>query len=42
MSRNGFELKSEQGRQDALSLTHYKNLEIVAIMTNYVVEDQQM
>lgn len=40
MSRNGFELHSDQGRQDALSVTHDKNLEVVAIMTHYAVEDR--
>lgn len=40
MSRNGFEMQSEQGRQGALAVARDKDLNVVAIMTHYAVEDR--
>ncbi len=40
MSRNGLEMNSEQGKQDALAITKLPNVEVVAIMTHYAVEDR--
>ncbi|MCX7078655.1 MAG: alanine racemase, partial [Pseudomonas sp.] len=33
MSRNGLEMSTEQGRQEALAITHLAHLELVGIMT---------
>lgn len=40
MSRNGLEMASEQGKQDAVAITKVPNLEVVAIMTHFAVEDK--
>lgn len=40
MSRNGLEMSSEQGRKDALAITHLADLELVGIMTHFAVEDK--
>lgn len=39
LSRNGIELATEQGRQDALEISKIENLEIVGLMTHYPVEE---
>lgn len=39
MSRNDFEMKTEQGRADAVAAATNKHLKVVAIMTHYAVED---
>ncbi|MNZ64954.1 Alanine racemase [compost metagenome] len=41
MSRNGLEMESEQGRRDAVAVTKDKNLDVVAIMTHYAVEERE-
>lgn len=40
MSRNGVEMNTEQGRQEALSIVRQKGLQVVALMTHYAVEDK--
>ncbi|MGE8063592.1 alanine racemase [Pseudomonas sp. NPDC089569] len=40
MSRNGLEMHTEQGRSDAVAITKLPNLEVVAIMTHFAVEDK--
>ncbi len=40
MSRNGLEMNSEQGKQDALAITQLPNVEVLAIMTHYAVEER--
>lgn len=39
MSRNGLDLATEQGRQEALAITQLPNLRVVAIMTHFAEED---
>lgn len=39
MSRNGLEMATEQGRQDALALVKQPGLKLVGIMTHFAVED---
>lgn len=39
MSRNGLEMATEQGRQDALALVKQPGLQLVGIMTHFAVED---
>ncbi len=41
MDRNGLELNSEMGKQQALRMTKLANLKLVGIMTHYAVEDEQ-
>jgi len=41
MDRNGLELNSEQGKQQALRMTKLPNLKLVGIMTHYAVEDEK-
>lgn len=41
MSRNGLEMNSEQGKQDALAITQLPNVEVLAIMTHYAVEERE-
>jgi alanine racemase len=41
MDRNGLELSSEQGKQQALRMTKLPNLKLVGIMTHYAVEDEK-
>ncbi|WP_281070030.1 alanine racemase [Acinetobacter zhairhuonensis] len=41
MDRNGLELNSEQGKQQALNMTKLPNLKLVGIMTHYAVEDEK-
>ncbi len=40
LSRNGLELASTRGQQDALAITKIKNLHIVGLMTHYPEEDK--
>jgi alanine racemase len=40
MSRNGVEMATEQGKKDAVAMTKVPNLEVVAIMTHFAVEDK--
>ena len=40
MSRNGIEMNTEQGKQDAVAMTQVPNLQVVAIMTHFAVEDK--
>ncbi|WP_434971596.1 alanine racemase [Pseudomonas asiatica] len=40
MSRNGLELKTDQGKADALSITRTPGLKTVGIMTHFAVEDK--
>ncbi|NBA98329.1 alanine racemase [Pseudomonas sp. R5(2019)] len=40
MSRNGVEMATEQGRQDAVAITQVPDLKVVAIMTHFAVEDK--
>ncbi|MDH4612140.1 alanine racemase [Pseudomonas sp. BN102] len=40
MSRNGVEMNTEQGRQDALAIVRQQGLKVVALMTHYAVEDK--
>ncbi|MFW0758715.1 alanine racemase [Pseudomonas sp. H11T01] len=40
MSRNGLEMSTEQGRQEALAITHLAHLELVGIMTHFAVQDK--
>lgn len=39
MSRNGIELKTSDGRRDALALLTLSDLQVVGIMTHFPVED---
>lgn len=39
MNRNGIEMQSPQGKEDAVAITKLPNLKIVGIMTHYAVED---
>jgi alanine racemase len=41
MDRNGLELNSETGKQQALRMTKLPNLKLVGIMTHYAVEDEK-
>lgn len=41
MDRNGLELNSEMGKQQALRMTKLPNLKLMGIMTHYAVEDEQ-
>ena len=41
MDRNGLELNTEQGKQQALNMTKLPNLKLVGIMTHYAVEDEK-
>ena len=41
MDRNGLELSTEQGKQQALNMTKLPNLKLVGIMTHYAVEDEK-
>ena len=41
MDRNGLELNSKAGRQQALSMVKLPNLQLVGIMTHYAVEDEK-
>ena len=41
MDRNGLELDSETGKQQALHMTKLPNLKLVGIMTHYAVEDEK-
>lgn len=41
MDRNGLELNSETGKQQALHMTKLPNLKLVGIMTHYAVEDEK-
>lgn len=40
MSRNGIEMETEQGRQDAEALAKIKGLQIVGMMTHFPTEDR--
>jgi alanine racemase len=40
MSRNGIEMETEQGRQDAEALTKIEGLQIVGMMTHFPTEDR--
>ena len=40
MSRNGLEMGTEQGRQEALAITRLAPLELVGIMTHFAVQDK--
>jgi alanine racemase len=40
MSRNGIEMETEQGRQDAEALTKIEGLQIVGLMTHFPTEDR--
>lgn len=40
LSRNGLELATKQGREDALAIAKMKDLQIVGLMTHYPVEDK--
>ena len=40
MNRNGVDMNTEKGKQDALAITQLANLELVGIMTHYPVEDE--
>lgn len=40
MSRNGVEMNTEQGKKDAVAITKLPNIEVVAIMTHFAVEDK--
>lgn len=40
MSRNGLEMSTEQGRQEALAITRLAHLKLVGIMTHFAVEDK--
>ena len=40
MSRNGIEMSTQLGKQDALAITKLPNIEVVAIMTHFAVEDK--
>lgn len=40
MSRNGLEMGTEQGRQEALAITRLAPLELVGIMTHFTVQDK--
>lgn len=39
MNRNGLELDSERGKQDALAIAKLPNVQLVAIMTHFAFED---
>ncbi|AYA02387.1 alanine racemase [Acinetobacter sp. WCHAc010034] len=41
MDRNGLELNSKAGQQQALSMVKLPNLQLVGIMTHYAVEDEK-
>lgn len=41
MDRNGLEMTSAQGKQQALAITQLPNLKIDGIMTHYAVEDEK-
>ncbi len=41
MDRNGLELNTEQGKQQAFNMTKLPNLKLVGIMTHYAVEDEK-
>ena len=41
MDRNGLELSTEQGKQQALNMTKLPNLKLVGIMTHYAVQDEK-
>jgi len=41
MDRNGLELDSALGKQQALRMTKLLNLKLVGIMTHYAVEDEK-
>ena len=41
MDRNGLEMASAQGKQQAIAMTKLPNLKIVGIMTHYAVEDKK-
>lgn len=41
MDRNGLDVSSKRGQDDALAITKLSNLNIVAIMTHYAFEDEQ-
>jgi alanine racemase len=40
MSRSGLEMTTEQGKKDAVAITKLPNVEVVAIMTHFAVEDK--
>ncbi|WEL57546.1 alanine racemase [Pseudomonas kermanshahensis] len=41
MSRNGLEMRTEEGKQDALKITKLPNLQLTGIMTHFAVEEKE-
>ncbi|MDN0074449.1 alanine racemase [Crenobacter sp. SG2303] len=40
MSRNGVDMATEQGKQDAVAMTEQRGLKVVGVMTHFPVEDK--
>lgn len=40
MSRNGLDMATEQGKQDAIAITEMYGLKVVSVMTHFPVEDK--
>ncbi|PLV17820.1 alanine racemase [Pseudomonas guariconensis] len=41
MSRNGLEMRTEQGKKDALAITKLPHVELTGIMTHFAVEEKE-